>query len=886
MTPHTLFRWKSALIALIVGIVLLPSAHASASPPPLSIFDQFDRATPAGWGDTYVTSGPAQFAVNGAAGTIALSNTAARGVALLTTVSVQDIDIAVKVQPDKPVPAGEQGVYIVARSDGGGNEYRGFLRIAQGSAVLEAAHFVDGTETSLGGAVVVEGSRRGPTSAAWLRMQVAGGDTPSISLKTWVDGEAEPSEWQYSVQDASSQLPAAGAIGLGAYIETPNRNAAVVLSVDDLRAAELAQTSELPDAAVGEALPDVAIDEPLPEATVDEPPPEIEIDEDLPVAETDESLPESEAILDGGDEGEMVNAPETTSEQTEPESAPAPESIAPESGERLAPESTSTTESSTTESTSTSTSTTLSSNGMPLKDTSYYIPSGARFVATWGSDSNSGTKDNPWRTLKKAVSSASSGSTIVVRGGTYREYVYFYGKKLTIQPYPHERVWLKGSVVVTGWVSDGSIWRKDNWTYKFQQNTVSSSFIDPAYPLADYPDMVFRNGTPLKQVSSRSAVTAGKFYVDYSNNRLYVGSNPFGYTMEATALAQAMYINQGHDSVVRGLGFMHYANSPGKLGAVKGNALRLRFEDNTFAWNASIGLSIIQAGAVVRGNSFLYNGQLGLHGNKANGTLVERNRIAYNNQERFVHANGGMKMTSSRDMIWRDNLAEGNLSHGMWADISSYNVTIVRNTVRNNLYFGIYMEISERAIIASNVVYDNGSYGIYVNESGDVDIYNNTLSRNKQNIRIWEGYRENNVWDIVVRNNILSNAKSTGGGLFTVLSQDNHKSASSMGVSANYDAYYRTNASAPATLVDWSLYQNIKRFKTLSEFRSYTGQEANGIGIDNVSTNPFFVDEAGGDYSLKSGSPAIGVGVPLPQSVADAIGVSAGVPVNMGALRW
>ena len=868
MTPHTLSRWERALIALMVGIALLPSAPASASPPPLSIFDKFDRTTPAGWGDAYVTSGPAQFAVNDAVGTIALSATAARGAALMTAGSVQDVDIAVKVQPDKLVPAGEQGVYIVARSNGGGNEYRGYLRIARGGAVLEAAHFVNGTETSLGGAVVPEGSGRGSTSAAWLRMQVTGGDIPSISLKTWVDGDAEPSEWQYTVQDASSQLPAPGAIGLGAYIETPNPNAAVVLSVDDFQAAELAQTSELPEAAVDEALLEAIVDEAL------------------PLGETDKSAQESQAILDGGHDGELVNAPETTSEQTATDSAPPAESSMPESGERLAPESNATMELTAPESTSTSTSTTLSSNGMSLKDTSYDIPSGARFVATWGSDSNSGTKDSPWRTLKKAVSSASSGSTIVVRGGTYREYVYFYGKRLTIQPYPHERVWLKGSVVVTGWVSDASIWRKDNWNYRFQQNTAPSSYVSLSDPLADYPDMVFRNGTPLKQVASKAEVTAGKFYVDYTNSKLYIGDNPAGATVEATALAQAMYINQSHDSVVRGLGFMHYANSPGQLGAVKGDALRLRFEDNTFAWNASIGLSVIQPDAVVRGNTFLYNGQIGLHGNKADRILVERNRIAYNNQERFVHANGGMKMTSSRDMIWRDNLAEGNLSHGMWADISANNVTIVRNTVRNNLYFGIYMEISERGIIASNLVYDNGSFGIYVNESGDVDIYNNTLSRNKQNIRIWEGYRENNVWDIVVRNNILSNTTSTGGGLFTVLSQDNHKSASSMGVSANYDAYYRTNASAPVALVDWSLYRNIKRFKTLSEFRSYTGHERSGFAIDNVSTNPFFVDEANHDYRLKSGSPAIGKGVPLPPSVADAIGVSAGVPVNMGALRW
>ena len=39
----------------------------------------------------------------------------------------------------------------------------------------------------------------------------------------------------------------------------------------------------------------------------------------------------------------------------------------------------------------------------------------------------------------------------------------------------------------------------------------------------------------------------------------------------------------------------------------------------------------------------------------------------------------------------------------------------------------------------------------------------------------------------------------------------------------------------------------------MAAFHSATGQEANGIEIDNVATNPFFVDEASGDYQLKPG---------------------------------
>jgi hypothetical protein len=60
-----------------------------------------------------------------------------------------------------------------------------------------------------------------------------------------------------------------------------------------------------------------------------------------------------------------------------------------------------------------------------IKDTAYPIPGGAYFVSTSGSDTNPGTEAAPWRTIQKAVNSAPSGSTIVIRGGTYRETVSY-----------------------------------------------------------------------------------------------------------------------------------------------------------------------------------------------------------------------------------------------------------------------------------------------------------------------------------------------------------------------------------------------------------------------------------------------------------------------------
>lgn len=46
-------------------------------------------------------------------------------------------------------------------------------------------------------------------------------------------------------------------------------------------------------------------------------------------------------------------------------------------------------------------------------------PANRFYVATSGSDSNSGSSDSPWRTLQHAVDSVSPGATIIVQQGTY-----------------------------------------------------------------------------------------------------------------------------------------------------------------------------------------------------------------------------------------------------------------------------------------------------------------------------------------------------------------------------------------------------------------------------------------------------------------------------------
>jgi parallel beta-helix repeat protein len=524
---------------------------------------------------------------------------------------------------------------------------------------------------------------------------------------------------------------------------------------------------------------------------------------------------------------------------------------------------------------------------LTLKDTNYPIPPGALFVSTSGSDTNLGTEASPLRSIQNAVKKAGSGSTIVIRQGVYRESIGYVDKKLTFQPYPHEQVWIKGSIVVTGWVQDGSIWRKDNWTYKFTPNSDNGYIIDPAYPMAKYVDQAFVDGKPLKQVGSKTEVVGGTFFVNYAANQLFIGDNPAGRTVEGSTIAICMNLGFGSaDSVVRGLGFVHFApNMSLEAGpaAVIGNAQRLTFENNTFAYNSNRGLALWAMDSVVRGNVFIYNGEGGLTGYAAHGTIIEGNYIGYNNTEHFKagwDANGA-KLGTSNGVIWRGNVVEYNFGGGLWCDYQCQDNVFVRNIVRyNGPSHGIFYEVSQGGIIASNVIYGNEGSGIGLSRSSSTKVYNNSLSKNGVNIAL-----DDCSSNITVKNNILSNIKDSSpwANYYSASLYTNCPNTSGDVIipQLNHNAYYRTSSALPRGLIAWAGYGS---YENLPAFQKARNKELNGIATDDQALNPFFLDEANGNYRLKADSPAKNKGEPLPNDVAAAIGTPAAVPVDIGAL--
>jgi len=369
--------------------------------------------------------------------------------------------------------------------------------------------------------------------------------------------------------------------------------------------------------------------------------------------------------------------------------------------------------------------------GGPGPSTSTTCPAGAIAVALSSS-------------IQSAINAYPNGTTFCIKAGLRRMTASILPKSGNKFVGEYGAV-LNGSKVLTGAVKSGS-----TWYYTGQTQTSGSTLTDycqVGYPRCNYTNDLFIDNVPMQHVGLLSDVGPGKWYFDYAAQRIYIGDDPAGKTVETSTVSMAFAPNGVDNVTVENLVLEKYANKA-QIGVVHaGSRSGWIVQNNEVRLSHGLGIRVGTGGRIL--NNFVHHlGQMGIGagGDSASGTVIsgiiaDGNELAYNN---FAHYStgwegGGCKFAVSDGTILRNNFSHHNDGPGLWMDTNNIRTLIEHNTVEDNTENGIRVEIGFSTIIRYNVVRRNAlrdvnrwlfGAGILNQNTRDVEIYGNTLEDN------------------------------------------------------------------------------------------------------------------------------------------------------------
>lgn len=375
-----------------------------------------------------------------------------------------------------------------------------------------------------------------------------------------------------------------------------------------------------------------------------------------------------------------------------------------------------------------------------------------------GSTSSTCTSSTPC-TLSRAVSQVTTAnSTVVLRGGIYRDQrnITIGGSSKTglkLIAYPNETPEIYGSTAVPsssggGWTTEGTYQYRSYLPRPVREgggvafDNLSSFDNLSGDGVGRYPDQAWIGSTPLKEVLNKTQLTDGKFFVDRTNNRIY---------LTATDAAKPNI-----ETSRPGTGDL---NDRDRLFSLQTSGITLEgIRITRFSPNANdYGVITVENTAP---NSTIKNVEIshlpytGIHYGNANVGPKLQNITAFNvgwqtivadRTDRFTMdaakitnadffdefnsspASGALKTSRTRDTTVTNSEIDNNKSHGLWFDQSNINTVVANTKMRDNTGAGIFFEISDGLLLINSYVRASGSvYAMRLVGSSGIRLINNT----------------------------------------------------------------------------------------------------------------------------------------------------------------
>jgi Right handed beta helix region len=350
---------------------------------------------------------------------------------------------------------------------------------------------------------------------------------------------------------------------------------------------------------------------------------------------------------------------------------------------------------------------------------------------------------------------------------------------------------LSGAEVLSNFTQEGRYWVAAITVHR--QSSYRGE-CDQDHTACMFPQDLYVDDVPLRRVGSLSAVAAGKWYLDYTDGKAFLGENPAGHKVEISLTSHGFY-GSAENVTIRGLTIEKYADTAGD-GAIEGGSEGHApsqgwvIKDNVIKLNHGMGIRLGNQMQVIN-NKVVDNGQMGL-GGSGDRILVAGNEIAYNNYAGYDYGweAGGTKFTFTKDLVVRDNFVHNNDGPGLWTDIENYNTLYENNRTTENKEAGILHEISYHAVIRDNTIQNDGfsasgktapwyGGGIVVTASEDVEIYGNTVTDCMNGVIGLQPNRKRQAGgkyflrNLDVHNNVITQRSGIAAGILESASFDN-----------------------------------------------------------------------------------------------------------------
>jgi hypothetical protein len=361
------------------------------------------------------------------------------------------------------------------------------------------------------------------------------------------------------------------------------------------------------------------------------------------------------------------------------------------------------------------------------------------YVAKNGSDANSGTAGSPYLTIGKAATTAKTlsqsgtGSKIIIMPGTYGEGIFYSATSASLLASVVFSAATNGTVVISG----VDVWT-NGWTLMGGSTNVYQHSWTNTWGLAPIPsgwtissnivrrsEVVLVNGKLYTQVISLGLMKNGTYYVDDATNHLlYVqhrtGVDPSNAFYEVSQRTNLLTVTQSGSFQVanvalQGLEFRG-AGTPLPNSAVQfNNASNVLVNACLFDYNNWCGMNFsIGNGITIRDCMGSHNGAMGIQvGFHEKNVVVDGVETDFNNWRGFLgnflgFSIAGIKALNIHTGLFRNHVAVGNQTYGLWFDFDNKNVFIEGCVYNGNLKDGLQLEATEGPVRIQRVVSSRG----------------------------------------------------------------------------------------------------------------------------------------------------------------------------------